>query len=126
MHVFLLYLPMQESKSLLKGSLNAIILTLLSSKGSMYGYEICQHVKELTAGQMRITEGALYPALHKLEGDGLLISHSEMVDGRSRKYYAIAPERKEQAVDHLTKVQEFIAQLQTVLSPDILPDLKMN
>jgi len=117
---------MNESNSLLKGSLSAIILTLLSTKGRMYGYEICQHVKELTSGQMRITEGALYPALHKLEGEGLLVSHSETVEGRSRKYYAIAPGQKEYAINHLSRIQDFITQLQTVLNPVILPDLKTN
>ena len=108
---------MNESNSLLKGSLSAIILALLSSKGSMYGYEICQHVKEFTTGRMRITEGALYPALHKLEGEGLLISHLETVEGRARKYYAIAPDQKEHTVNHLIRIQDFIAQLQTVLNP---------
>ena len=117
---------MNESNSLLKGSLNAIILTLLSSKGRMYGYEICQHVKELTSGQMRITEGALYPALHKLEGEGVLISRSETVDGRPRKYYSIAPDQKEHAVNQLNRVQDFIIQLQMILNPATLPDLKMN
>jgi len=38
----------------------------------MYGYEIKQHVKQLTEGELAITEGALYPALHKLEARGLL------------------------------------------------------
>lgn len=117
---------MNESNSLLKGSLSAIILTLLSTKGRMYGYEICQHVKELTSGQMRITEGALYPALHKLEGEGLLISQAEIVDGRSRKYYAITPDREEFAVNHLNRIQDFITQLQTVLNPVKLPHPKID
>ena len=117
---------MNESNSLLKGSLSAIILTLLSSKGRMYGYEICQHVKELTSGQMRITEGALYPALHKMEGEGLLISHSEVVEGRARKYYAIAPDQKDHAVTQLSRIQDFINQLQAILNPGALPDLKIN
>lgn len=60
---------MNESNTLLKGSLNDAILTLLSSRGSMYGYEICQHMKDLTSGHTRVTEGAFYPALHKMEGE---------------------------------------------------------
>ena len=35
--------------------------------GRMYGYEITRKVKELTAGELNITEGALYPLLHRLE-----------------------------------------------------------
>ena len=49
---------------LLRGSLDTIILKLLDEHDEMYGYEMTQHVKELTKGQIKITEGALYPALH--------------------------------------------------------------
>ena len=60
------------NQKLYKGSLQTILLTLLENNEKMYGYEITQHVKELTKGELQITEGALYPALHKLESDGLL------------------------------------------------------
>ena len=56
---------MSNSK-LYKGSLSTIILKLLSKEDKMYGYEITQRVKELTKGELKITEGALYHALHKL------------------------------------------------------------
>ena len=62
---------MSNSK-LYKGSLTTIILKLLNESDKMYGYEITQKVKELTKGELKITEGALYPALHKLEAEGLL------------------------------------------------------
>ena len=38
----------------------------------MYGYEITQKVKELTKNKIQITEGALYPLLHKLEAEGIV------------------------------------------------------
>jgi DNA-binding PadR family transcriptional regulator len=53
------------NQKLYKGSLQTIILRLLESNDKMYGYEITQKVKELTNGELHITEGALYPALHK-------------------------------------------------------------
>ena len=62
---------MSNSK-LYKGSLTTIILKLLNEHDKMYGYEITQKVKALTKGELKITEGALYPALHKLEAEGLL------------------------------------------------------
>ena len=117
---------MDESNTLLKGSLNDAILTLLSSRGSMYGYEICQHVKDLTSGQMGVTEGALYPALHKMEGEALLVSHSEIVEGRPRKYYAIAQDQKKYAVNPISRIQDFITQLQILLNPSTFSDLKFN
>lgn len=60
------------NQKLYKGSLQTIILKLLEKQDKMYGYEITRKVKELTKGELKITEGALYPALHKLEAEGLL------------------------------------------------------
>ena len=76
-----------SSSSLIKGSLQTIILKLLEDNGRMYGYEITQKVKEITAGEVKLTEGALYPALHKLEAEGLLETSTEVFDGRGQKYY---------------------------------------
>lgn len=104
---------------ILKGSLSMIILKLLSENDAMYGYEICQRVKEITAGQMRVTEGALYPALHKLEGEGLLCTHTAVVEGRTRKYYAIVPDQRGQAVSRLAQMQLFLENLQQVLNPGV-------
>jgi len=50
-----------HSPELLKGTLQTIILKLLKDQGKMYGYEITQRVKELSAGRLALTEGALYP-----------------------------------------------------------------
>ncbi|RYE04630.1 MAG: PadR family transcriptional regulator, partial [Sphingobacteriaceae bacterium] len=61
-----------NSSPLLKGTLQTIILKLLENNAEMYGYEITQKVKEITADKIVLTQGALYPALHKLEAEGLL------------------------------------------------------
>ncbi len=62
------------SKELTKGTLQPIILKLLSQHDKMYGYEITQKVKALTKGKIDISEGALYPILHKLEKNNILES----------------------------------------------------
>lgn len=107
----------KNAQQLLKGSINAVILKLLSDTERMYGYEICQKVKEITSGELRITEGALYPALHKLEGEGILTTETEIVDGRARKYYSIASNQQGNAVDRLAMIQNFLNQLQLILEP---------
>lgn len=106
------------SHQLLKGSLNAIILKLLSDSQWMYGYEICQKVKELTGGQIKISEGALYPALYKLEAEGVLTAKTEVVDGRARKYYSIVQDQQGNAVNRLSQIENFLHQLQQILSPN--------
>jgi len=78
-----------KNSQLYKGSLNTIIMKLLEENGRMYGYEITQKVKEITKGELNITEGALYPALHKLEAEDLLDVEVEKVDNRLRKYYKL-------------------------------------
>ena len=77
------------SSELIKGTLKTIVLKLLADNKKMYGYEITQKVKEITKGELKITEGALYPALHKLEAEGVLEVEIENVDNRLRKYYKL-------------------------------------
>jgi PadR family transcriptional regulator PadR len=60
--------PVNKS-NLYKGCLEPIILKLLRENKRMYGYEITRKVKEITSGEFQITEGALYPLLHRLEAE---------------------------------------------------------
>jgi DNA-binding PadR family transcriptional regulator len=108
------------NQGLLKGSLQAIILKLLSDSDWMYGYEITQKVKLLTSGGLHITEGALYPALYKLEAEGILITRTQVVEGRARKYYAIAPDQQGKAAERLSQIEHFLQQLQRLLTPNDL------
>ena len=105
-----------STSPLLKGTLQTIILKLLEDNEQMYGYEITQKVKELTAGEMKLTEGALYPALHKLEADGLLETFNEIVDNRVRKYYRLTEQGGQEVSSKLQEAQAFIAQLQALLN----------
>lgn len=111
-----------STNPLLKGTLQTIILKLLEDNERMYGYEITQKVKEITAGEIKLTEGALYPALHKLEADGLLETTSEIVDGRARKYYSLTEQGGSEVTSKVTEAEAFIEQLQTLLK--LKPALK--
>lgn len=104
---------------ILKGSLIPIILKLLESGEAMYGYEITQKVKELTSGQMQITEGALYPTLHKLESEGLLSTYAEIVDGRARKYYKLTEAGTKEKDIRMHELHEALLQVQRILFPQL-------
>ncbi len=106
-----------KNKNLFKGSLTTIILKLLEENGKMYGYEITQKVKELTEGQLQITEGALYPALHKLEADGLLDSELEQVDNRVRKYYKLTESGQKETIVKMQEMNLFVQTMQTLINP---------
>ena len=108
-----------KNSQLYKGSLNTIIMKLLEEQGRMYGYEITQKVKEITKGELNITEGALYPALHKLEADGLLDVEVEKVDNRIRKYYKLTEKGTTETVNRLAELEEFIKNMQTIVNPKV-------
>ena len=108
-----------KNSQLYKGSLNTIIMKLLEEKGRMYGYEITQKVKEITKGELNITEGALYPALHKLEAEGLLDVEVEKVDNRLRKYYKLTERGTTETAHRLSELEEFIKNMQTIVNPKL-------
>ncbi|WP_026725471.1 PadR family transcriptional regulator [Flavobacterium sasangense] len=108
-----------KNSQLYKGSLNTIIMKLLEEQHRMYGYEITQKVKEITKGELNITEGALYPALHKLEAEGLLDVEVEKVDNRLRKYYKLTEKGTTETVNRLAELEEFIKNMQTIVNPKL-------
>jgi transcriptional regulator len=72
----------------LKGTLPTLILEALEREPS-HGYRIAQQIKARSKGVLDFKEGTLYPALHKLEIDGLVESHEVMESGRARRCYKI-------------------------------------
>jgi len=87
----------------------------------MYGYEITKKVKELSNGELNLTEGALYPALHKLEAEGMLTVSIENIGNRPRKYYSLTPHGTKEAVNKVAELKEFFNQMQVVLNLQLLP-----
>jgi transcriptional regulator len=71
-----------------KGTLPTLILHALAHEQS-HGYLIAQQIKERSQGVLDFKEGTLYPALHKLENEGLVESFESVENGRSRRYYRI-------------------------------------
>lgn len=107
---------MSNSK-LYKGSLTTIILKLLKECDKMYGYEITQKVKQLTKGELNITEGALYPALHKLEAEGLLEVEIQEVGNRFRKYYKLTESGVKETVNKLEELERYIQTMKALFNP---------
>ncbi len=107
---------MKKQQQLYKGSLNTIIMKLLEQNDKMYGYEITQKVKEITAGELSITEGALYPALHKMEAEGFLDVEMAKVDGRVRKYYKLTENGVKETHSRLEELENFIRNMQNIVA----------
>lgn len=114
---------MQEAnnyKELLKGTLGPIILRLLKEHKRMYGYEISQMVKEESAGRIQIKEGSLYPALHKLEADGLIESEEVFIGKRVRRYYKLTAPGKKAAKASVDELTEFLRTIYGLITAEPL------
>lgn len=103
------------SKELLKGTLEVIVLQVLSEKGKMYGYELSQMVKDRTDGKIHLKDGSLYPALHKLTKDGILTFEEVSIGKRVRKYYKLTAKGEEQKETLLQEMKDFILTIEKVL-----------
>jgi len=106
-----------QKNNLYKGSLSTIVLKLLSEKGKMYGYQITREVEQLTSGELMVTEGALYPVLHKLEAKGLLSVEMKKVNNRVRKYYNITEKGKKETLTLLSEMKSYIQNMEILLNP---------
>ena len=73
----------------MQGTLDVLILKALSRK-SMHGYGIAELIQSSSDDVLRVEEGALYPALHRLELQGLLVSRWGLSDNNRRaKFYKL-------------------------------------
>ena len=109
---------MGESKphpgELLQGTLDMLILKTLT-RGPLHGYSIAEFIQETSEDALRVEEGALYPALHRLELRGLLASEWGVSENNRRaKYYRLtAAGRKQLAQEtaHWGKMTAAIARI---------------
>jgi len=79
----------KSSLALLKGTLDTLVLKALSW-GPLHGYAVSRWIREVTDDVLEVQEGVLYPALHRLERQGLLRAEWGVSDtGRKVKYYEL-------------------------------------
>jgi PadR family transcriptional regulator PadR len=105
------------SKELLKGFLKPIVLKLLAENGRMYGYELTRKVEEISGGKIKLTFGALYPVLHKLEDDGIVTTESENYNNRIRIYYRLTSKGDNTVRDKVSELKEFLEVVTLILKP---------
>ena len=88
---------------ILQGTLVLLVLRTLSSCGRMHGYAITTHIQRMSADLLRVEEGSLYPALHRMEQHGWLKSEWGVTEkNRDARFYAItASGRKQLAEEQL-------------------------
>src|SRR5579862_2814075 len=92
---------------LVQGTLDMLVLKALT-RGTLHGYAVAEWIRATSKDVLRVQEGALYPALHRLELAGMLTSTWAISDkGRRAKYYALTAQGRK----HLAAEAESWSQL---------------
>src|ERR1035437_10654659 len=91
-----------------QGSLDLLVLKTLSQRGKLHGYGIVQHIQRASDELLRVEEGSLYPALHRMEQSQWVSSEWALTDtNRKAKYYKLTAVGEKQ----LEEAEESFAQL---------------
>jgi PadR family transcriptional regulator, regulatory protein PadR len=81
---------------LVQGTLDMLVLKTLA-RGPLHGYGIAQSIQQISEDVLRVEEGSLYPALHRLELDGMVDSEwGESANKRRAKYYRLTARGRKQ------------------------------
>lgn len=91
----------RQKNDILQGTLLLLVLKTLDARGPMHGYAITSHIQRASAELLRVEEGSLYPALHRMEKDGWLRSEWGTTEkNRDAKFYELtAAGRKQLALE---------------------------
>jgi len=107
-----------ERMELLQGTLDMLILRTLLL-GPAHGHEIAKHIQRTTDDLLQVEHGSLYPALHRLERQGWVISRWEAAKDRNRqfKYYRLTPMGKTQLAREESKWKQLVGAISRVMAP---------
>lgn len=105
--------------SLLKGNTKMLVLSIIES-GNKYGYEIIKELETRSFGAFVLKEGTLYPILHDLEKEELIISSTyKMENNRIRKYYKITKKGKLYLFNKKKEWSEYVSRVNVIIGKSI-------
>ena len=108
-------MPARPQTDALRGSLDLLILKTLSI-APMHGWGISQRVQQISNGVLEVNQGSLYPALQRLEKDGLLTSDWDTTDNNRRaRYYRLTTTGRRALGAELESWRRFSSGLEAVL-----------
>lgn len=106
---------------LIQGTLNVVILKTLSW-GPQNGYSIAQWVRQTTDGELELDEGALYPALHRMEHRGWLTSAWGLsANNRRAKFYKLTPEGRRMLKERTVGWERLVRAVAAVMHAQVKP-----
>jgi transcriptional regulator len=87
----------QQKNDILQGTLALLVLKTLVSNRRMHGYAITTHIQRVSADLLRVEEGSLYPALHRMEQQGWLRSEwGQTEKNREARFYSLTAKGRKQ------------------------------
>jgi PadR family transcriptional regulator PadR len=90
----------KHSNDRLQGTLDLVVLKTLQSRGAMHGYAMTQHIARISGSVLKVEEGSLYPALHRMTQSGWLKSEWGVSEnGRRARYYSITAAGRRQLAE---------------------------
>ena len=98
------------------GHLDLLLLAALKSE-ARHGYAVIEHMRRTSGGRFDYPEGTVYPALHRLEADGLLRSRWDELEGRRRRVYELTPAGRAALDTERSTWQEFSTAVTALLRP---------
>ena len=108
---------MKYRRELLKGSTETLLLSLFKQQ-PMYGYQIIKELEKRSQGYFRFKEGTLYPALHRLEAQGLIRGRWERLpSGQERRYYHITEKGLHMLEEKIAEWRGFSTAMTLVMQP---------
>ncbi len=108
-------MPPRSPTDALRGSLDLLVLKTLSL-APMHGWGISQRVQQISKGVLEVNQGSLYPALQRLEKDGLVTSDWDTTDNNRRaRYYRLTASGRRALGVELENWRRFSAGLEAVL-----------
>jgi transcriptional regulator len=106
-----------NSGELLQGTLDMLILKTLV-RGPMHGYAVVEFIQQTSEDVLRVEEGALYPALHRLELRGLLTAEWGVSENNRRaKYYRITAAGRKQLANEASRWRRMSAAIERIMEP---------
>jgi DNA-binding PadR family transcriptional regulator len=102
---------------LLKGNTDVLILSLLERE-AMYGHQLMDELERASSGFFKISEGTLYPALHRLTRNGLIRGKwAEIAPGKERKLYTVTPKGERELAECRSTWGDFATAMGLVAGP---------
>lgn len=108
----------REELELVRGTLDLLILKALSG-GSMHGLAVLRWLEQVTHARLQVEEGALYPALHRMEQKGWLEGEWGITEkNRKAKYYTLTASGKRQLTSELRRWSRYTEAVGLVISAE--------